>query len=448
MNKKTIYIALFSFIGIGVNAQNLTLDSCKSIALENNKKLIEAKLEYKASEQVKKNAFTHYFPKVDATGMAIKADRNLINVQTPEMNFPVYDGNPMNLLMPTQFTYVPGMSYSDLDNMKSGVVTAIQPLYAGGRIRNGNKLANLGKDVNEYNISLTKEEVLTKTELYYWNIIALEKKQQTLKSYEKMLNNLYKDVQVAYDAGLVNKSDLLKVQLEINKINANKLKLDNGITLLKMTLAQHIGIEHSEDFELNDEEIQIANPGEMFINPDNALVNRQEYKMLNKTVEAEVLQKRLSFGENMPQLAVGIAGTYMNALEMDDRRAFGFATLSIPISGWWGGSHNIKEHQIKVDIAQNNLDEKSELLKLQMEKAFKDLNESYEQIKVAESSKHQAEEHLKVVKDNYDAGIVNTSDLLEAQAILQQAHDELVDAKAMYKIKQAYYLQAIASQAK
>lgn len=429
---------------LGSFAQSLSLDSCKALALENNKKLYEANLKYKAAEQVKKNAVTNYFPVVDAAGFAVKADRNLIDFESPAMNFPVYDGNPMSLLAPTQFTYVPGMEYRDFDNLISGHVKAIQPLYMGGRIRNGNKLASLSKDVNEMGIELTKDDILTQTEFYYWNIVALKQKKQTLTSYESLLQNLLKDVNAAYEAGLVNKSDLLKVKIEINKIEANKLQLGNGIEMLKMTIAQHIGAEYTDSLEIASGSIEISNPQSLFLNPDDAISNRQEFKMLNKAVDAEVLQKRLALGENMPSLMVGMAGSYMRAIETDSRRAYGFASLSIPLSGWWGGAHKAKEHQVKVEIAKNNLQNSSELLKLQMEKSFKDLIESYEQIEVAESSKEQAEEHLKVVNDNYDAGIVGTTDLLEAQAIHQEAQDALVDAKATYKIKQAYYFKAIA----
>jgi outer membrane protein len=444
--KRTIIIAiLIAVVGITGMSQTLSLDSCKYYALENNLKIKEAQMELKASEQVKKNAFTNYFPTINAGAVAMKANKGLLEIETPEMNLPVYNGNPATLPTATQFAYLPGMNLELLDYTNAAMVTAIQPLYVGGRVRNGNKLASIGEEFSQHQLNLTTEEVLMKTEYLYWTIMSLKEKKKTLQNYEKLLNNLLKDVSVSYEAGLIQKSDLLKVQLELNKVNANMLKVDNGLSLLQMSLAQHIGIEYSEDMSIADTVIQVVAPETIYNNPGQALVNRNEYQMLNKAVDAELLQKKMAVGEIMPSVAVGVQGLYLDVLEQQNSYGLVFATVSVPISGWWGGSHKIKEHQIKVDIAQNNLKEKSELLMLQMDKTYKNLLESYEQIKVSESSEQHASEHFAVVKDNFEAGVVSTSDLLEAQAIQQQSMDAVVDAKTTYKIKQAEYLMSVAN---
>lgn len=444
MKKYIIFIIVMGYSNLVTNAQTLPLDSCKSYAIENNKRIKEARLNLEATEQVKKNAFTNYFPKVNAGGVAMKANKGLFEVEVPEMNLPVYDGNPVNLPSATQFAYFPGMSLELLDYTNAGYLSAIQPLYMGGRIRIGNKLSALGQEISEYNLNLSKDQVLVKTEDFYWTIVALEEKRNTLMRYEELLNNLEKDVEVSYEAGLINKSDLLKVQIELNQIEVKKLQLDNGLTLLKMTLAQHIGIAYSDSFNIEVISLDALAPQSVYQNPSEALVNRNEYKMLNKTVDAEVLQKNMVRGEYLPSVAVGVQGLYLDIMEQQNTHGFAFATISVPISGWWGGAHKMKEHQIKVEVAQNNLDEKSELLLLQINKTYNDMLESHSQIRVAETTIAQSAEHLKVVQDNFDAGVLGTSDLLEAQAMHQQSSDALVDSKTAYKIKQAYYLQAIA----
>ncbi len=442
--RKLLFTLLIIVLATSAYAQNLTLDSCKYYALENNKRLKEAHMQSKAAAEVKKRAFTNYFPKVDAGVMVMKSNKGLIEANVPEMNLPVYDGNPANLANPTQFTYFPGMNIELLDYVNAGMITAIQPLYAGGRVRNGNKLASLGQEFAGYQKELTKDEILVTTELYYWNLLALKEKQKTLNGYHQLLRSLLKDVTVSYSAGLVQKSDLLKVKLELNNIKTDSLRLNNGISLLKMTLAQHIGIDYSENMSICDSVINISSPTDIFSNPEDALTNRNEYQMLSRAVDAEILQKRMARGEFMPSIAVGAQGLYLDVA--DNKNSYGilFATLSVPLSGWWGGSHKIKEHNIKVDIARNNLTDKSELLKLQITKAYKDLTVSYEHVKVAELSVKQASEHLNVVNDNYLAGIVSTSDLLEAQATYQATKDKLVDTKTQYKIKEAEYLKTTA----
>lgn len=444
IRKVLLFLSITVVLTATANAQNLSLDSCKQYALDNNKRLKEAHMRSNAASEVKKNAFTNYFPTIDAGAMVMKSSKGLIEAKVPEMNLPVYDGNPANLANPTQFTYFPGMNIELLDYVNAGMITAIQPVYAGGRIRNGNKLASLGEEFAGYQEHLTKDEILVTTEYYYWNLLALKEKKKTLNGYQQLLTSLLKDVTVSYNAGLIQKSDLLKVKLELNNIKTNRLMLDNGMTLLKMTMAQHIGIEYNENMSITDTIIDITPPADIFNNPDDALANRYEYRMLNRAVDAEILQKRMARGEFMPSLAVGAQGLYLDVADKKNSYGIMFATLSVPLSGWWGGSHKIKEHDIKVDIARNNLADKSELLKLQITKAYKDLIESYEQISVAEMSVDQANEHLNVVNDNYQAGIVSTSDLLEAQATYQSAKDKLVDAKTKYKIKKAEYLKTTA----
>lgn len=425
-------------------AQSLSLDSCKYYALEYNKQIRDAQLNVNQSEEIKKNAYTNFFPKVNAQMVAMKANDYLLNIKTPEMNLPVYDGNLENLANATQFAYIPGMEIKALDYINIGMLTASQPIYAGGRIKSGYKLASLGKDINEQTLALTTQEVVVKTEEYYWTLVSLEAKRKTLNSYESLLNNLLKDVQVSYNAGLIQKSDLLKVEMKINEINVNKLKLDNGISLVKMALCQHIGIDYQESMTVKDTSYILVAPQTLYTESAIALPNRNEYQMLNKAIDAEVLQKRLARGEFLPEIAVSFQGQYIDVADQKNTYAIALATLSIPISDWWGGSHKVKEHNIKIDRAKNNLAEKSELLKLQMEKSYKELTESYQQIKMVESTAKQAEEHLKVVNDNFQAGIISTSDLLEAQAMFQESQDNLVDAKSTYQIRQLYYKQVVA----
>jgi len=437
-------LVLLSIFPIQVGAQSLSLDSCKTFALEHNRRINEARLKVEEADQVTKNVYTNFFPKVSAQVMGMKANNYLLSMETPEMNLPVYDGNPANLQTATQFAYIPPIAINTLDYMNIGLVTAVQPVYAGGKIRTGYKLASLGKTINEKVLELSTEEVLAKTEEYYWTLVSLQAKRKTLYSYGELLNNLLKDVQVSYDAGLIEKSDLLKVKMKISEIEANKLKLENGIEMVKMALCQHIGISYTEGITLQDTSFIINTPESLYILPEDALLNRKEYQMLNKAVDAEVLQKRLVTGDYLPQLAVGVMGQYLDVADNHDTYGIAFATLSIPISDWWGGNHKLKEHNIKIDIAKNNLDEKSELLKLQMAQSFKELSEGYKQISVAESQLDQAAEHVKIVKDNYEAGIVSTSDMLEAQAMFQEAEDNLTDVKSTYQIKETRYNQIVA----
>jgi len=439
-------IFLFSFLVLfsySLTAQTFTLDSLKNYALQYNKSLQDAKLEIEASQTVEKKAFTKYFPTVEAGAVAMRTNRPLLEVDIPEMNLPVYDGNPMNLLNPTQFTYFPGMSIETLDYANVGQITAIQPLFTGGRIYNGNQLAELGTSVSTIKYEMASDAVILKVEEYYWQLVALNEKKKTIQSYEALLNTLQADVTVAVDAGLIQKTDLLKVKMEQNNISLKKMQLENGIALLKMALAQTCGMNYDTDITVNDSVVEILSPESFYTNPNDALSARNEFELLNKSIEAQIINERMTRGEYLPQIAIGAQALYADMFDKQETYGIAFATISIPISGWWEGTYEMQEHKIRTTIAQNNLEEKSDLLMLQMQKQYNELTEAYKSILVAELSCNQAKEHLKVVEDNYKAGVLAASDLLEAQAIYQGTLDALIDAKSNYKFSQTAYKQAI-----
>jgi len=444
-NGRTVALTIMLVAPVFFNqtqAQTITLDSCKQMALENNRKIKEAEMQVQAAKQQKKEAFTNYFPKVSASAIALRSADYLIKAETPAMNLPVWDGQDASMLQnPTQFAYIPSMPLGLLDYMNTAAVSISVPIYAGGRIHNGNKLANLGEEVSVFQKEMTSNNVLVKTEELFWTLQSLIEKEKTVRSYQTMLDSLYRDVNNFTQAGLVQKNDLLKVQLKQNELKTNLFKLNNGIELTKRALCQHIGMAYDTllDFSSN---ASLSGNTIALSDPNQSVQNRTEYQLLNKAVEAQQLQKKMVMGEYMPQLALVGTGFTYDAMEQTSSNAMAMVSLNIPISDWWGGSHKIKQQKIKIEQAKSNLVENTELLTLQIRQVTNEVQETRFQINVAEKSVEQASENLKVSQDNYRAGIIGISDLLEAQAIFQQAEDNLSDSKCSYQIKMARYLQA------
>ncbi|MCK9617089.1 MAG: TolC family protein [Lentimicrobiaceae bacterium] len=425
-----------------VSAQNkYSLEQCKTLALQNNALIRNSNLEIEASKQVKDAAFTKYFPSLNAQAMSFRFTDPLVKMSVPGGNLPVYDGNPANLATATQFAYFPGMSISAMDKINAGIVSAVQPLYAGGRISNGNKLASLGIEVSNEKSVMNKNEVLLKTEEQYWLIVSLNEKMNTINSYEKLLDTLYKEVNNAFQNGLITHNDLLKVKLKQSEVKMNKLKLDNGRHLALMAFCQYIGIKYDSLLLLTDSAVNTSKPMDVFVDHHQALTNRVEYQLLQKSMEAETFQTKLKRGEYLPELAVGAGAMYLGMDEKDNNNAFVMASLKIPVSDWWEASHSLKERKIKEKIAKNNADNTSELLIVQMQKAWNDLQEADKEIAVAEETVAQAEENLKLNNDSYKSGMVNVSDLLEAQALLQKVKDQLTDVRTNYQNKLVAYMQ-------
>jgi outer membrane protein TolC len=222
----------------------------------------------------------------------------------------------------------------------------------------------------------------------------------------------------------------------------NKSKLENGRTLAIMAFCQHLGIPFDSTFGLKDSLTTADAPSVFKVDNTEALHARAEYALLQASVRAEELQSRMKIGEYLPQVGIGLSGMYMK-LDEGDSRMLGmvFGTLQIPISAWWEASHSLKERSLKEEIAQNNCRESTELLQLQMEKAWLDFVDAYKQVQLSDEARAQAEENVRVSRDGYANGIVTTSDVLEAQAMLQQACDQWTDAKANLAVKKTTYLQ-------
>lgn len=423
---------------------NYTLQQCKSLALQNNIQVKNRLLDVEVSEQIKKAAFTKYFPQVEAIALSFRSNKPLMEMNIPGGNLPVYDGNPANLPIASQFAYFPGASIAMFEKGTIGMVTATQPVFAGRRIAMGNKLAGLGLEVNQIQLGVAQDEVSFETEKQYWQLFALGEKMKTLERYIQLVDTLHKEVNDAFQAGLITKNDLLKVELKQNELQMSRLKLENGIFLSKMALCQYIGITYDKEIRFIDNLLTDSNPQLIYADHQQALANRAEYQLLQKSAEAEEYQTRMLRGEYMPQLGVGAGGLYLDV--MDDKSSTAgmvFGTLNIPISGWWEASHKLKERRMKEEQNRNMVTDNTEKLLLQMQQARNSLDEAFQQVQLAGISIRQAEENLEVSRDNYEAGMVNVSDMLEAQALFQSSNDNLINIQCNFQIAKAKYLQVI-----
>ncbi|MFZ4572599.1 MAG: efflux RND transporter permease subunit, partial [Bacteroidales bacterium] len=413
-------------------AQTISLDSCKQLALQNNRRIKDAELQIRASDQQKKEVFTNFFPKVSVTAFAMRSVDYLLKLETPTMNLPVWDGkNPAQLMNPTQFAYFPALSIGLLDYMNTAAVTVAMPVYAGGRIRRGYKLARLGEEVNVYRKEMTRDDVLARTEELFWTLQSLSEKEKTIRSYQHLLDSLYRDVSNYSSAGLAQMNDVLKVQLKQNELKTNMLKLKNGVNLTRRALCQHIGLAYDSSLVF----LAPADPQSaavLFQDPEQLVKNRSEYHLLNKVVEVKQVQKKLAAGEYMPSLSVVGAGFTYDLMNKTTNNALGMVSLSVPITDWWAGSHKIKKQQIEVEQAESSLQENTELLVLQIRQAANEVEETRYQVGVSQLSVEQSIENLRISQDNYKAGVIGISDLLEAQAVAQQAMDNLIDAQCQF----------------
>jgi outer membrane protein TolC len=436
--KKIIISILLGTIVFSASPQEiLTLEKCKELALKNNAKVKNAKLSVEMAGQQKKEAFTKYFPSVSATGVGVAFDKSLMTTE-------VATGYPA----PNDKAQV-----DMLQNALVGGFMATQPVFAGGQIINGNRLAKAGMEVSKLQNQMTENEVLLAAERYFWQLVLLKEKIVTIENAEALLNRLYNDVTIAVEAGLTVRNDMLRVELERNRLESGKSKALNGLNILKTAFAQHIGLENDTfDIETplaaipenNDEEILPPPAADL----SDRLPARPEYRLLEKSVDIARLQRDMEIGKHLPTVALGAGYNWVKLdlnMQSAQKKNMGliFATLSVPISDWWGGSYAVRRKKLEVQQAENTRQDNSALLLLQMKQINNELSEAYRQVQVTKKSISVANENLRMGEDNYKNGISILSDLLDAQSLLQQSRDQYAEAITEYFIKWAEYRQVM-----
>lgn len=399
----------------------LTLEECRGLAVKNNAKLSIANGNVEAAEELRKEAFTKYFPSVQAGGMAFASNK------------PVIDLDMFNIVT--------------LQMIKRGVsanVTAIQPVFAGGRIVNSNKLAEVGVEASGLERENAIDDVNLTTEKYYWQLVTLKSKKKTLEKVITLVDTLQYQVDVALKAGVTTRNELLKVQLRRNDLKSMMVDLDNGISLSKMLLAQYIGLD-GEEIDIADEivpEDMPPYPDDLYIEPSVALNSTVDYRLLGKKVKAAELQEKLALGDNLPTVGVGAGYFYDDVI--NEKHGFGavFVSVSVPITSWWGGSHAIKRRKIETANARRDMDNLSQMLCINMVNTWDDLTSSYHKMQIAKESIAQSAENLRMNQNFFLAGVSNVTDLLDAQTLYRQSLDQFTEAYGEYCVARATYLDA------
>lgn len=443
MKRNIILMALF-LSGITASAQQvLSLQQVKEQALAHNISIRTAEDAVREAREQKKEAFANYFPQVSATGMGFRTNTDMMKTSINTAS--LLPSSLATALPPALAGMIPPtLSFSMVDRGLMAGVAAVQPVFAGGRIINGNKLARAGVEASEIQKQISENNVELTATQYYWQIISLKEKQRTLDAADAMLRQLEHDATMAVKAGVGMRNDLLQVQLRQNEVESNRIKLDNGLRLARRVLAQYIGAEG--EIDVNDTVNTASMPPFLIqeVNNDDAVAATPEYKLLQKNVEVTRLQKQMEIGKNMPSIGVGATYSHYNMTEgMKNTFGMVFATVTVPISQWWGGAHAIKRRQIAEDVARRQLADNRQQLAIRIQKNRDDVNDAYKQLAIARKGIEQSEENLRLNRNFYQAGTVTMNNLLDAQQKYQQCRDRYIEAYAAWQIKIVEYEQSI-----
>ena len=447
--KKTVLAALAALTCIAAPAQELrlTLEECREMALQNNSSAVGAALDLEAARYQKQEAFAEYFPRVSAMGFGFWAFDPLLEIGVKD----IFGNNDFsNNLQGLIDSYAPmyGLptSYSTLSRGYLAGISVMQPLFAGGRIVNGNRLAALGVEAAGLQQEVQRRSTSDEIEGYWWQVVSLQEKRELLAGSKEFVDTLFRDVTAAYEAGLVTEDELLQVKLARNELLSNEVQLDNGLKLAKMNLLNSIGQSYtvisanaSEERPYIDsivlaDEVGLPGPPEAYYADEESIAaSMEETRLLELQVEAAELQKKMALGEALPQLAVGATYGYYDFTGKGDFNGLAFATVQIPISDWGRTGAKMKRLQTQVDKAASQRDYLQSQIILGVRQSWVELNSAWSQYQLALDSEAAAEASFGRVERNYEAGMVTAAELLQSQISLRQASDKRADALNSYR---------------
>ncbi len=433
MNKKNIVISccVVLFSAFGVSAQQplrLTQAECREMALAHSEELQQSENALRQAELDRKIAKTAFLPAIDAsaTGAYVLPDMDM-----------------MGMKLRMRGAYMAGVNLT-------------QPIYTGGKITTGHRLARIGEKVAAEQVRATRMDVLVEADNAYWTYIAVERKVRMLESYHAQMDTLHRQMEAALAAGMTTENDLLRIDAKRTEIDYQLQKVWNGADLCRMSLCRIVGVDFDTPIEPTDTTFIVSQPERLASDMDS----RPELHLLEQQVAAGEEQIRMARADMLPTVGLSAGYSYFGNIKLngmadagsgtmipysqkfEDGMGLAMLSVKIPIFHWGESRKKVRKAQYEVRNAELDLQKNTRLLSIEVQQAIRNVQDGYGLILTAEKGLRQAEENLRVMRNRYAASMAPLTDLLDAQSQWQQAESNLIEAQTQYKIYETEYLRA------
>lgn len=452
------------------SSAQVSLDSCRNMALRNNKLIKMAQENLKGASTLKEAARTAYLPGIDFTGTYFYNQRiiNLLgeDAKLPTMSFDPSTGSyKYNLVtgadgkpvvnpetggyIPSEIAVIPKEAMSfDIHNVFAGAFTLTQPVYMGGQIRALNKIAGFGEKIASAATNNVSQEIIYSVDEAYWTVISLKEKKLLAESFVALTDSLVRNVKIMLEEGVATKSDLLSVEVRNNEANIALVKVNNGLVLSRMALAQICGLTPDTMLQLADEEsaapVSFNNPAQTSVNMQEVYSRRQDLEIVRQTINLFKSRESLSLSTMLPKIALVGAYSFSNPNVIDGfKKRFGGgfsvgAMLEVPIWHWGGDYKRYKAAKSNTNAQRLLLEDLEEKVQLQVNQARFSLEEADKTYKMASLNLQKADENLRQAQLGFREGVLTTSDVLAAQTAWLSANSEKIDAEIGIRLANTY----------
>ena len=461
----------------------LSLDSCRSMALRNNRSLAAARANIDKAHNERKAAFTNYLPKIDITAAYMRTGDELsllsddqkaklsslgtsmsgqmqqmagqILAQHPELaplaqNMGAYLGQAGAFGNSLGQGLVDAL-HTDTRNLTVGAVILKQPLYMGGKIKAYDRITRLSEQLAGKQLDAEEQSLLLSVDKAYWQIVSLKNKKTLAESYRNMLARLDSDLVKMIAEGVATKANELSVSVKLNEAEMTLTKVCDGLTLSRMALCELCGLPLETELVLDGEQWEnLPCPtDDIAANTDGAIANRPELAQLSLADNIYKEKIKVERSEFLPHLALmgGYALTnpaLKNGFERKFRGTWSVGvTLNIPVWNWGEGKYKVRAARAEARMATLRREDAEEKIRLQVtQQAFR-VNEANKKLLLSLRNLDNAEENLRTARLGFKEGVIPTSDLLAAQTAWLQAHSDKIDAQIDIMISRAEYQKAI-----
>lgn len=459
----------------------LTLDSCRAMALRNNKQMGVAKMKQEVSANLRKSARTKYLPHVSALGGYVWMSREISLLDNDKKdalnNLGTNAAASLSSSISSIASQLPAATQAkiaqdmaqftgalnqtgqglvnalrtDTKNMFAGAIMVTQPVFMGGAITAVNKIADINEEMAANSLEMKRQGTLYNIEQAYWQVVSLRHKQKLAESYVALVKKLKDDVQKMIDQGVAIKGDGLSVGVRVNEAEMALTQVTDGLELSKMLLCQLCGLPVDEKITLADEESENLSMTQKSPNSLSSLNydNRPELKVLQNTVNLSEQTTNVLKAGNLPQVLVtgGYALSNPNTFNGFEKKFGGFFNLGVlvrvPIWNWGDVKHKVRASKGATAIANLELDEARELIELQVNQSNFKVKEAQKKLTMAQSNVANANENLRMANLAFKEGTASFTTVMEAQTAWNLAQSQKIDAEIGVKLSEVELQKAL-----
>lgn len=448
----------------------VSLDSCRAMALRNNKQMLVNAARIEGAKYKKHEARAAFLPALDFAGGYSYNQKNLslfdsdqmlpvksFNIATGSYEYNVVKNpitgepikSPDGQYVPQEVALIPKEAMTfDIHNLFFGAVTLSQPIYMGGKIVALNRMADYAEQLAEMQQQGDAENLVYEVDVAYWQVVSLDAKLRLAESYVTLLDTLSRNVNAMVVEGVATASDQLRVEVRLNEAQVDLTKVKNGLILSRMALAQKCGLPIDSKMHLADESHDNT-PIDIPLMPknwdmDGVYARRYDIRQLEIGERITHQQSKVELSSMLPNLLA--VGTYSfsnpnmyDGFSKSVDGAFSVGVMvTVPLWRWGGNYSKYKAAQTQETIMRLNIADAKEKIALQVQQASFKAQEAVKVYKTAIENLASADENLRQAQVGFVEGVMTVDNVMEAQTAWLKANSDCIDAQIEVQLCNTY----------